>query len=61
MKPRFGTLRAVAEYLGKSERTVWRMVQDGRLPKPVPGFGYDWDDVNKAIDNCKQRTAGAAK
>src|ERR1039458_6514765 len=61
MKSRFGTLKAVAEYLGKSERTVWRMAQDGRMPHPVPGFGFEWPEVHQAIDSWKQRHAAHAK
>jgi predicted DNA-binding transcriptional regulator AlpA len=30
-------LRAVARHIGRSVRQVWREIDRGKLPKPVPG------------------------
>lgn len=46
--------KALAVRLNSGESTIWRMVQDGRLPQPTIRLGkrctlWRWADVEKAL------------
>ena len=46
--------KVLAARLNSGESTIWRMVQDGRLPRPTLRLGkrctlWRWSDVEKAL------------
>ena len=54
---RFLTIRQVAEELGVSERSVWRLVEDDELP--THSFGSSTrikrEDLDAYIERCRRR------
>ena len=54
---KFLTVREVADELGKSERSVWRLIEDGELP--VDKFGSSTrvkrEDLDAYIERCRHR------
>lgn len=52
----FVTLAEVCRVTGKSERTIARMVEAGKFPRPAPDMGRSWhrDTFNRWLD--RQRT-----
>jgi prophage regulatory protein len=54
--------KSVAELLDMSESTVWRLVQQGILPKPIKltprTTVWRVDEINTAIENIVARASG---
>jgi predicted DNA-binding transcriptional regulator AlpA len=56
------TLRDVAKVIGRSVREVWREINRGRLPKPVPGrpARLFQSDVAKYLNHLRDERDGPA-
>ena len=54
------TLREVAKVIGRSVREVWREINRGRLPKPVPGRPARLfeSDVVKYLEQLREERDG---
>jgi excisionase family DNA binding protein len=52
--------RDAAKYLGLSERTLWAMAKDGRVPCVKIGKlkRFDIADLDAFINRCKQNGSG---
>ncbi|MBQ0795097.1 helix-turn-helix transcriptional regulator [Zhongshania sp.] len=54
--------KSVAQLLDMSESTVWRLVQQGILPKPIKltprTTVWRVDEINAAIENVVARASG---
>jgi prophage regulatory protein len=54
--------KSVAQLLDMSESTVWRLVQQGILPKPIKltprTTVWRVDEINTAIENIVARASG---
>jgi prophage regulatory protein len=52
------TTRELVDRVGLARNTIWRLVRDGRFPKPIQltpaRIGWDWTDVRAWLDERKR-------